>query len=363
MAIASRSEHETDWLAGVRGAFAMACDASPAAVHEWYLRLCGRPVRLRAVGRELTDQLTRCFETLQDATIAGARASAVAVDLSIHAWDRAATNVGCPGIPHAPDTTDVLGSGLVSQFRQGRLLRYDRAAMVKCFDRADKELFVCVADARRTDLADRCKPFPHFLATWCHDRGVEVLHAGLVSRRGRGVLLGGGPGSGKSTCAVVAALAGFDFLGDDCVGTEITPTECRGHACYNAVRVDDGNLQRLPVLRSHCYAPTSPRDRKKSLVYMSDVIPGRTVASTTIVAIAVPRIVGSGPSRLVPAGKGATLRKLAPSTLLRGLGSRADGLAHIAELVRRLPCYELELGAVVDDVPRCLDALLASVGP
>jgi hypothetical protein len=320
---------------------------------------------LRVVGAALTEILTRCFETLMDPkldpTNAGAPAGDAAFDLTIHAWDRAETGVGCPGIPHAPDTTDVLGSGLLLQFRQGQLLRYDRAAMVKCLDRASNELFVCVEDARKTELAERCKPFPHFLASWCHDRGVEILHAGLISRRGRGVLLGGGAGSGKSTCAVASALAGFDFLGDDCVGTEITPTACRGHACYNAVRVDDGNLGRLPILQRHRFPPISPRDKKKSLVYMSDVIPGRSVASTTIVAIAVPRIVGAGPSRLVPASKGATLRKLAPSTLLRGLGSRAQGLAHIAELVRRLPCYELELGAVIDDVPRCLDALLARV--
>jgi len=129
------------------------------------------------------------------------------------------------------------------------------------------------------------------------------------------------------------------------------------------VRIDDGNLERLPILQRHRHPPVGSRDRNKSLVYMSDVVPGRTVATTTIVAIAVPRIVGSGPSRLVPASKGATLRKLAPSTLLRGLGSRAEGLAHIAELVRRLPCYELEIGATLDDVPGCLDALLASVGP
>jgi len=360
MAIASHSEHEADWLAGVRGAFAAACEAERSTVKESNLRLCGRPVRMRVAGAELVEQLTRCFETLEDPTIACA--GDAAVDLSIHAWDRAETGVGCPGIPHAPDTTDVLGSGLLLQFRQGQLLRYDRAAMVKCLDRASNELFVCVEDARKTELAERCKPFPHFLATWCHDRGVEILHAGLISRRGRGVLLGGRAGSGKSTCAVASALAGFDFLGDDCVGTEITPTACRGHACYNAVRVDDGNLGRLPILQGHRFPPISPRDKKKSLVYMSDVIPGRSVASTTIVAIAVPRIVGAGPSRLVPASKGATLRKLAPSTLLRGLGSRAQGLAHIAELVRRLPCYELELGAVIDDVPRCLDALLARVG-
>ena len=356
MAAPSHVDHRTDHpLSGTRRAFAMACESSPSGVHESYFRFCGRPVRLRAAGRELATQVTRCFAPLADRTLAGD----AAFDLSIDVWDQAETGVGCPGIPHVSDTTDVLGPGLLSQFRQGELLRYERATIVKCFDRASDEILLCVRDARQTQLSDRSKPFPHFLATWYHDRGVQLVHAGLVSRDGRGVLLGGGAGSGKSTCAVACALAGFDFLGDDCVGTEVSQANIRGHACYDTVRIDDANLQRFPVLQDYRLPPVGPRDKHKSLVYMSDVIPGRTVASTTIVAIASPRIVGSGPTRLVPVSKGTVLRKLAPSTLLRGLGSGAQGLSHVAELVRRLPCYEIEIGASVNDVPDCLDALLA----
>lgn len=359
MAIASLHHDDADHLADVRAAFARARATSPGELREWLVRIAGRLVELRVVGRELGSQLMRCFEPLMEPTPETGHDAGIA--LTIDAWDRAATGVGCPGIRYAADTTDELGPGLLSQYRDGRVLRYDRAAMTKCFDRSTREMFVCMQDARRNGLSERSKPFPHFLATWCHDRGVEVLHAGFVARAGRGVLFGGNSGSGKSTCAIAAALGGFDFLGDDCIGSEITATACRGHACYNAVRVDAGSLGRFPALRAHEWPPSGPRDRDKSLVYMSDVVPGRTVATATIVAIALPRIVGTGPSRLVPVSGGTALRKLAPSTLLRGLGSRAEGMAHIAELARRLPCFELEVGATVDDVPRRLDDLLASV--
>ena len=354
MAVPIRSLRDADVLANVRGAFGAARDSGASQLHEIFLVLCGQPVRLRVVGDELAAQLTKCFGNLVLSS-----AGNPDVSLSIHFWDRASTGVGCPGIPIAPDKTDELGSGLLSQYLDGRLLRYDKAAMVKIFDRSSNEMFICVADARSTTLSDRSKPFPHFLATRCHDLGIEVLHAGLVSRHGRGVLLGGGSGSGKSTCSIAAALAGFDFLGDDCVGIELTESGCRGHACYDAVRVDDGTLQRLPALQPHSY-PSGPRDRNKSLIYMSEVVPGRTVVTSTIDAIIIPRIVGTGPSRVVPDGKATTLRKLAPSTLLRGLGTRGEGFARIAELVRRVPCYELAIGASLDDVPRLLDETLAA---
>jgi hypothetical protein len=355
-----RSARTDDALAGIREAFAAAGANAPSQRHEIFLELCARPVRLRVAGNELAAQLTRCFGNLVDRTAAGSGVRDAKFSLTIHAWDRAATDVGCPGIPIAPDRTDELGSGLLAQFFGGRLLRYDKAAMVKLFDRSSHEMFICVEDAQRTTLSERSKPFPHFLAAWCHDLGIEVLHGGLVSRNGRGILLGGGSGSGKSTSSITAALAGFDFLGDDCAGVELTEIACIGHALYDAVRADEGTLERLPALRRHSRPFREPRDGNKYLVYMSDVIPGRTVAATTIAAIVVPRIVGSGRSRILAASRGSTLRKLAPSTLLRGLGTRADGLARIAELVRRVPCYELEIGANLHDVPQLLDDTLSA---
>lgn len=313
-------------------------------------------MRLRAVGPDLADQLTRVFEVQADDQVAP-----TAVDLDISVWDRAHTGVGCPGIPLAPDTVDVLGPGLVSQYGGGQVLRYERTEAVKALDRATQEIVICVTDARGASLSDRSKPFPHLLAAWFLDRGVHVLHAGLVARDGRGLLLGGPGGSGKSTTALGCALAGFDLLGDDAVGTEWTGDGYRGHSCYSAVRFDEGTLQRLPALADHHRAPVVPADRGKHLAYVADIMGRRPDPTVSLEAIVMPVVVGSGPSALVPARRSATLRRLAPSTLLRGLGSGKAGMAHLGELVRRLPCYELQLGASTADGPEILDDLLAGL--
>ena len=45
--------------------------------------------------------------------------------------------------------------------------------------------------------------------------GVLDVHAGIVSRGGRGVLIVGGRGRGKSTTSIDGLYGGLDYLGDD----------------------------------------------------------------------------------------------------------------------------------------------------
>ena len=96
---------------------------------------------------------------------------------------------------------------------------------------------------------------------------------------------------------------------------------------------------------------------------MSDVCPGRSVPRTSIAAIVVVAIEGKGASRLAPASRATALRRLAPSTLLRGLGAGQMGLANIAELTRQLPCHEVTIGETATDVPDLIDRLLEELGP
>ena len=352
--VAGGSTERADFLGGVHAAFSRACRSGALErISEFNLRLAGHPVRMQVAGSDLAEILYRCFEPRVEANIPTGRAA-----LSIRAWDRTTTGVGCPGIPFAPDVTDVLGPGLMSQYDRGRVLRYERSEIVKCLDRATGEVFVCVRDAKRLRLNDRTKPFPHFLATWCLDHGVQLLHAGAVSRKGRGMLFGGEGGSGKSTCVIACALAGFDCLGDDTVGTSLATNGTIAYACYNAMRCDARILDWFPTLRSVSMAPAHPAEKNKSLVYLSDVCSASIVSQTSIAAIVVTEVRGTGASTIVPASKAATLRRLAPSTLFRGLGAGSAGFSHIAELVRRHPCYELQMGATPADVPDLIDRTL-----
>lgn len=350
---------EVDRLAETRQAFLRAVAASPTAVREFTLRFGGRGVLIRVVGPALESILRRAFAQLGEV-----EPLTDAPALVVHAWDRRYTSVGCPGIPHVPDRTDVLGPGLMHQYDGGVVLRYERSTIVKSLDRQRRALYLCVEDAQKLGLNDQTKPFPHFLATWYLDRGIHLVHAGLVSIRGKGVLIGGTGGSGKSTVAIACALAGFDFLGDDTVGTVVSAEGCIGHACYNVVRSSPRVFEWFPRLAEVAHLlPRTPADKGKLLFSMAEVPGVVAPRSTTIQAIVLPTVRGSGTSQLVPSSGANALRLLAPSTLMRGLGGGVVGFAHMADMARRLPCFELNLGATPVEVPDLLIDMLESLPP
>lgn len=341
-------------LAGIREASERAHASSPTGIRVIDLRFAGLPVRMRIAGPELFDHLERCFRPLQS-PLRDAPA-----ELMIEAWDREHTGVGYPGVPVEPDATDPLGGGLLKQFGSGAVLHFERARDVAALDRARRQLFFCVHSARATELHLRSKPFPDLLATWYRDRGVQPLHAALVSRGGRGVLFVGVSGSGKSTCALACALAGFEYLGDDTVGFALVDDECVGHAVYASARIDDTMIERFPALAPHRIAPIG-RWERKGMVLMSEVPDCRMVPSTRISAIVIPEIGAGNRLQLSTTTAATALRSLAPSSLLVPLGAGAPGLAALGQLVRRTPCFRMAVGNDVGVIPAAIDRLLAEL--
>jgi hypothetical protein len=64
------------------------------------------------------------------------------------------------------------------------------------------------------------------------------LHGGCVSKRGRGVLLMGASGSGKSTAALHCLLEGLDFVSEDSVFVQPATLRATGIANFLHVRAD-----------------------------------------------------------------------------------------------------------------------------
>jgi hypothetical protein len=187
------------------------------------------------------------------------------------------------------------------------------------------------------------------------------LHAGLVARDDRGVLFVGPGGSGKTTSTIACSLAGFDFLGDDYVGVEISRNGALGHAFYASIRADDGLTSRFPSLAEARLAPLG-RWEHKGMVCMAELQECRTARATRIEAIIMPEVRGVGPTRLAVADRATALRRLAPSTLLVPFGGGARGLSVLGELVRRTPAYRLEIGDSLRAIPQRIGELLAELG-
>jgi hypothetical protein len=349
-----RFEGVPEWN-DMQQAFATAAAAWPTHVCEASFRFAGRPVRLRVVGRELFGHIIKPFAHLRVD-------DSPSPELTVDVWDDRLI-----GALPEPERADGQTLWREATLRSGddRFIAQQLPHTRSYLDRRCGRLVAGIAWHDAIFIYERSKPFARPLLTWYNDRGVQVIHAGLVARNGTGVLIAGKSGSGKSTSALVSIMAGLDYLSEDYVGLETAADGTFvGHSVYSSVFLDTGHLERFGELASHVINGRPPQE-EKSVVILSQVFPARLTRAATIQAIVFPLVGAAGDARLRPMSKGAALLSLAPSSLLqipnRQLG--AAGFDALSRLVERLPCFQMLVGSDFASIPRCLDELIAAVSP
>ena len=195
---------------------------------------------------------------------------------------------------------------------------------------------------------------------WHFDHGAPIIHAALVSKANKGVLFAGNSGTGKTTSALSCLAAGFKYLSEDQVALEDSANGVfTGHSLYNSTYVKQGHLNRFPSLAPHTIAGIYP-DEEKFLVFLASFFDFRMEPNTRISAVVLPRIVKCQKSCIRQASKAEALLALAPSSLIVGmLSSGMAGFKKLARLVEHVPCYALELGPNVNDIPVCVEETLS----
>ena len=322
------------------------------------LRFAAYDIRLRIAGCRLTDALLAPFAHLRIAE------SDAAPHLAIDLWDAGESGVaGSPAeLTHPDGSTWDLGDSVLAVSADTRFVSHAVRRSVAWLDRHDGRICGWVADARDLSLHQRAKPLQMLLALWASDRGLHPVHAGLVARGQRGVLLPGRSGSGKSTAALAALQNGFTFAGDDWVaigrggdGTSI------GHGLYGTASLESHHAQRFARLQPQVVNGTSAE--RKSLLLLSHTVPERLAGSVPLSAVALPRVVDRADSRVRPASRREALLTIVPSSIftMSPRGSRRD-TERFFELAEQLPAYWLEIGRDLQEIPRRIDDLLQSIG-
>jgi len=118
-------------------------------------------------------------------------------------------------------------------------------------------------------------------ATLDAEPGLLHVHAGLVSWRGRGALIAGVPGSGKSTLITRLVDAGFDYLTDERVGID---PDLRLRPVPKPISLTTAAPEALAGLDVTRSGRGVASDRLWH-VAASDVRPGSVVSTTTLGAI------------------------------------------------------------------------------
>jgi hypothetical protein len=337
-------------------AFTTAAAAWPTQLCEASYRFAGRPVRLRVVGRELFGHIVKPFAHLRID-------ESPPPELTVELWDD--RSIGClPKAEHANGET--LWQEATRRSSDDRFIAQRLPHTLSCLDRSSGRLVAGIAWHDAIFIYERSKPLARLLLTWYNDRHVQVIHTGLVARNGTGVLIAGKSGSGKSTSVLVSVMGGLHYLSEDYVGLETTADGAFvGHSVYNSVFLNSVHLKRFVELGPFTINGRPPQE-EKSVVILSQIYPERLARTAAIGAIVFPVLVDDATeARLRPMSKGAALLALAPSSLLqipnRQLGPA--GFDRLAQLVERVPCFEMVVGSTFASIPRCLETLIAALTP
>jgi hypothetical protein len=341
-----------------------ACDDAMATAGDELVEraftFAGRRVRMRVAGRELAEHLMRPFVHLREDRAHNASDGAEPASLAIDVWDERVVHVPYPsGDDREPsETARPTGHGMLALSAATRFVRYDCTAWVTWLDRAARRIIGWRANADRLSMHERTRPLPFLLPVWYADQGVQVIHAGLVARDGRGVLFCGANGAGKSTSSLACLCAGLDFLSDDHVGLEATAGGFVGHSVFASTRLEPDHLQRFAELVPHAI-PSPEWFETKSLILVAEAFPERVKPRVPIRAIALPVLGEGSRSSITPIGRATALRALAPSTLMQmPFGATADRFAELARLTASVPAFRLDLGRDVRGIAPSVHELL-----
>ena len=339
------TEH-AGFFTAVRETFERA--ATRAGLVERYYALAEARLCVRLAGTALVDALTPALEHR--------RVPPGPADLVVDLWDTASTGVAMPPPPVALPTGLPRGEVPGMQSDHYQLAVGLDAASVSLLDRPSDHGYYWIRAAEDVTIHERGAPLRSLLHWWMRDRGQHMVHAAAIGTAQGGVLLAGRGGSGKSTTALACLSAGLRYAGDDyCLLTVDGAPYV--HSVYSSAKVQPGQLRHFPRLQAAVAHPTSAVD-EKALIFLQPLLSAQMIAGFPLKALLLPRITGQPVTSLARATAFEALRALAPSSIMQLPGAGAVEFEGLSRLVQRVPCYWLELGTVVAEIPAVVQTLL-----
>jgi len=189
-------------------------------------------------------------------------------------------------------------------------------------------------------------------------RGLHMIHAAALERNGKGVMIPGMSGSGKTTCCVSLIRAGYRCLSDDKPFLRDHGGRIALLAFPERIDVTERTISFFPELGAASQGTLRTGYRKRQF-HPEALYPGSSGDVAQPVVILFPRISGEPRSRVEKLSKRAGFEALLPLSLValdRETSARRFDL--LARLVEGADCYRLSFGRDVLELPRLIDSLL-----
>lgn len=178
-------------------------------------------------------------------------------------------------------------------------------------------------------------------------RSAQFCHAAVVGRRGKGLMLVGRGGSGKSTTALLCLSQGWDYIGDDYVLVR----DGQAYPLYSTAKLVEKEMTRMasfPIRRRQADGAG-----KIALWLSLDAITSRL----PLAGMVLPSVAASGESHLQPCSSALAVQALAPTTMLQLAAAGPTQWQRLTQLAHSQNCYTLGLGRDSKHLLELLDSL------
>jgi len=314
--------------------------------HRVRLQLAGRTLSLVFAGQALAALVSRAFRHLPVLP-----ESEAAADLEIRVFDSRFSGVAPPIRPWEDEVCGPRYELLGSEPDGTRMTYTAEPAAFSVYDPSRRLAVHWSADGEDYPLLALASPFHFVLCWWAEACGAVVVHSAAVGRDGKGLLLAGRGGSGKSSTALGCLERGLSYAGDDAVWCDVQADPVIGWPLYATARVNAEDLQRFPRLAE----TAAPEGRKgeKRVLFLGEHFTAQ-IAPLTLSALYLPVLGSEAETRVESASRTDALRALIPWTLDFHPHSGPRTLFLVMLLIQRLPKVRLILGT---DREAALDTL------
>lgn len=329
----------------------------------WYGDLGGGVVHLRSAGPALLNQLVPA--------LAHRARPQLPADLTVGLWDSRASGYDIPRmltmfIQMVKEST---WESLESR-HEVRELNDDRfrgcyrlgpdVNILSFLDQQTNRAIYWMEDGALLPYWETSSPLQMILNWWAESRDLQYVHAAAVGSERGALLLTGPGGSGKSSTALACLNSELGYLADDYCLVEVEPATVHSLYC-TAKLVGEPDFARFPHLRGWVDNPARTGD-DKAVLNLHKHRPDKLFEKAPLRAVIVPQVSpGAQQSKLTPLKGSQALMALAPSTLFQLAGTHQGCLSRMARLLRKVPCYRLELGSDVAALPKLLSELLETL--
>jgi hypothetical protein len=196
------------------------------------------------------------------------------------------------------------------------------------------------------------------LSELLRSRALYIIHAAALSRDGKGVLIPGFTGSGKTTLSIALLREGFKFLGDDRTFVKEDGNKLKLLAFPDELDVTEETILSFPEMTA-LPEDTFKKGLRKRKFWVERVYPDSIVNISAPKILLFPRIVQKEESQLQPLSKAEAVERLLPHSLLVFDRTIAEKHFHLlCHLVEKVDCYQLDFGKDLLHVHKFIERIL-----